>query len=69
MEFVTRVPAALFTRLLFAASLVMNGKIPTLPSKVTFPSASNIERVMAAKNITFPIKFLLLQVRCGPSSS
>jgi len=53
------VPASLFLLFLFAASLYVNGQIPSFPSKITVPLASKRGRATAAKNITYTMKPLL----------
>lgn len=56
MGFVSRVPATLLALVFLAASLVMKGK--TYFSKESFVPFG---QTIATKNITFPIKFFLLQ--------
>ena len=67
--FVSSVPATLLTIFLLVGSYTTKGNTPIFPEKSSFPCASNLGRANATKNMTFLMKFLLLQVRIGSSSS
>ena len=53
--FNSKVPASRFPLLLWAGCIVTNGNTPIFPENISFPSPSNLGRVMAAKNIPFPM--------------
>ena len=55
INFVTKVPASLFTLILKAGSHVTKGQTPIFPEKISFPSLSNFGQPITTKNITFPI--------------
>ena len=60
--FVSNISIALLTLVFLACSCVAKGNTPIFPEKSSFPHASNLRQAKATKNMTFPMKFLFLQM-------